>query len=73
MKASITPNRIAPDTYIQDGPAKQNDSISESTSDLEARIGELDNEPKKQKIAAENRAKLMQTIWGDNFRSDSLH
>lgn len=73
MRAWITPNRIVPDLSMQESSTRQNDNLSGSVSDLEARIAELENELKKQKAAIEKGAKLMQIIWGDRFQSDSLH
>lgn len=73
MRTCITPKEFAPIVFMQEPPAKQNNSDSETIPNAETKIVELENELKKQKAAAEKNAKLIQKIWGDNFQSDSLH
>jgi uncharacterized small protein (DUF1192 family) len=72
MRNSITTDETSFAFHMQENSTKQN-NVSESVSDLEARIAELEMELKKQKAAAEKGVKLMQIIWGDKFQSDSLH
>ncbi len=72
MRNSITSDQLVLELFLQENSSKQN-TISNSVINSEARITELENELKKQKAAAEKGAKLMQTIWGDKFQSDSLH
>lgn len=73
MRNSIIVSQFVTDVFMQENSAKQNNYMSESVSDLEARSTELENELKKQKGDIEKGAKSMQMIWGDMFLSDSLH
>ncbi|MEJ7677141.1 MAG: hypothetical protein WKG06_04560 [Segetibacter sp.] len=73
MRNSITPGQLIPEVFIQKNTVTKNNNTPNSATESEAKISELENELKKQKVDAEKGAKLMQIIWGDKFQSDSLH
>lgn len=72
MRNGITRTQIT-SAFATDDSLNKQEITSNSITDLEARIAELEMELRKQKAQAEKGAKLMQILWGDKFQSDSLH